>query len=234
MIKSRASKQIWTNYLGALFFLGFNWIILEAYQISWKLGPLWIVLATVIFLLGISVSAFKNRAKYYYFLLALLLLPIVFGFLDMTHLFIRDNTGASYTVVLVFIFCSWLIYICLRVLEERQNVKVGRQYLIKTNKFDPQKAEWDLKVPLHLQDRQNENKTIKKWQNIRRLSPLLPPIAFYVNRNLSFEVVHFIIGLSYYVLAITFSWAMGRMFSVGLVLQEWELELGQNIKIMEP
>jgi hypothetical protein len=86
-------------------------------------------------------------------------------------------------------------------------------------------------MTLHLQDPKEDEKIYSRLRRIGLLSPLIPPIAFYINRNFDTEIVHLTLAISNYIMAIGASLVLGYYIALCWVVLDWKKESGNNIMI---
>lgn len=194
---------------------------------------IWIngIILTLFTLLGFTFTDFflRKTTLGYSYHFALFTLGVLYTLLLLStsfHLFQKINMPGQYLlffgVLIVFgsllsIFSSQKIFS--RLMEK--NVELGR-----LNKVT---AEWYPAAPLIM----SSNDKVDSKNNfvvIRRLlGPFSIAFAFYVARNLDGNFEIFYKGVLLFLLGSLLLWSISYQFAVGLVLRDWEKQLGRKI-----
>ena len=220
----------WAPLWSLLFIVGFDSWVLAMFNKHWETGFIWIGLGGIVAFLCQVFHAHQS-AKLYYWWLSAIQFIISLSLLDLACQFaltgIADNKAEYICVMIV----SWLTFLMLGVLDVRNKIRDGRKYLIQSGALNLKTAEWDSSVGIQLENPQQIKKKMSKLRKLQLLSPLMPPLAFYISRNFSNQVEHLVISVVFYFVLVVSSYEFGTKLMMCYALPQWEKEIGKPITV---
>ena len=220
----------WAPLWSLIFVAGFNSWLLAMFNKHWETGLLWISFGGILALLNLISHAHRSAKRYYLWFSATQFIANL-SLLDLSCQFAFTGVADDQSEYIGGMILTWLTFLVFGILDVRSKLREGRKYLVQAGTLNLMTAEWDTTTGVQLDNAQETMKKMSLARKLQLLSPLMPPLAFFISRNFSSQVEHLVLSAASYIVLLMASYDFGYGFMMCFAIPKWEREIGKAITI---